>query len=345
MKKGLQSQAFSRVTSKARIGVLLAMAAGLGFSAAAAQAQQFPTRTIESSPWGAAGGDTDLTNRLIAKAMEKELGVSIVVVNRTGNGVAMNHVWSQPHDGYSWLGASEGMQIAAAMGFHKTTTKDWRWYMIAGGPAALAVRADSPYKTIDDLINDAKANPGKVNVSHCQFGCVFHMKWVALADAAKVKFNYVPYPGSAPAIVALLSGDSQAVITSMSEQAEYVKSGRLRTLGMVEMTPTEFAGQKFPAIGEKYPDIQKIPARQWLGFAVPADTPKATTDRLDAAFVKAMKDEALQKFASDRNLNLIGAYGDESMKILSAVEKGMSWKMYELGIAKISPDTLGIPKP
>lgn len=324
----------------------VAVAVTLGLATMPAQSQQFPTRQIEDSPWGAPGGDTDLVNRLLAKAMEKELGTTIVVVNRTGNGVAMNHVWSQPHDGYSWIGSSEGMQIAASMGFHTTTTKDWRWYMAAGGPAALAVRADSPYKTVDDLIEAARKDPGKVNVSHCQFGCVFHLKWVALAEAAKVKFNYVPYPGSAPAIVALLSGDSQAVITSMSEQAEYVKSGRLRTLGMVEMKPLEFEGKgTFPAIGEKYPDIQKIPAQQWLGFGVPADTPKAVTDKLDAAFVKAMQDEGLKKFAKDRNLFLNGAYGDASQKILQAVESGMSWKMYELGIAKVSPDKFGIPKP
>jgi tripartite-type tricarboxylate transporter receptor subunit TctC len=341
--------AIGRFRARALISVTasaIALVAALTVMISPAQSQQFPTRQIEDSPWGAAGGDTDLVNRLLAKAMEKELGTSIVVVNRTGNGVAMNHVWSLPHDGYSWIGSSEGMQIAASMGFHSTTTKDWRWYMAAGGMAALAVRADSPFKTVDDLIAAAKADPGKVNVSHCQFGCVFHLKWVALAEAAKVKFNYVPYPGSAPAIVALLAGDSQAVITSMSEQAEYVKSGRVRTLGMVEMKPLEFEGKgTFPAIGEEYPDIQKLPAQQWLGFGVPADTPKAVTDRLDAAFVKALQDEALKKFARDRNIFFFGAYGDEAQKILLKVESGMSWKMYELGIAKISPEKFGIPKP
>ena len=89
-----------------------------------AHAQQFPTRVIEDSVWAAAGGGTDTVNRLISKAMEKELGGSIVVVNRTGGGgsLAMNHVWSKPHDGYSWLGASEQMQSTAVMGFHPTKT-------------------------------------------------------------------------------------------------------------------------------------------------------------------------------------------------------------------------------
>ena len=311
-------------------------------------AQQFPTKPIEDSVWAAAGGGTDTVNRLIARAMEKELGGSVVVVNRTGGGgaVAMSYVWQKPHDGYSWLGASEQMQSTAVMGFHTTKTKDWRWYMVAGAPASLAVRADSPYKTYEDFVKAAQANPGKINITHCPIGCVFHLKAIGLADATKTKVTYVPYPGSAPAMVAVLSGDGDAVISSISEQSEYIKGGRLRSLGMVEMTPFQFAGVgTIPAIGEKYPDIAKMPARQWLGIAVPGDTPKAVTDRIDAAFVKAMQDEEVKGNAARNYLNLFGAYGDESMKILLAMESAVGWKLQELGVAKIAPDQLGIPKP
>jgi len=323
-------------------------AACLAVAAVPAHAQQFPSRVVEDSVWAAAGGGTDTVNRLITKAMEKELGGSIIVTNRTGGGgsVAMNHVWSRPHDGYSWLGASEQMQSTAAMGFHNTKTKDWRWYMVAGAPASLAVRAESPYKTVDDLVKAAQANPGKVNITHCPIGCVFHLKAIALADSTKTKLNFVPYAGSAPAMVAVLSGDGDAVISSISEQSEYIKGGRLRSLGMVEMAPFEFAGVgAIPAIGEKYPDIAKMPARQWLGIAVPGDVPKAVTDRIDAAFAKAMKDEELRATAARLYLNLFGAYGDEAMKILSAMESAVSWKLQELGVAKVPPDSLGIPKP
>jgi tripartite-type tricarboxylate transporter receptor subunit TctC len=332
------------------IATLAAVLAGahLAIVSSVAHAQQYPTKVIEDSVWAAAGGGTDTVNRLIGKAMEKELGGSVIVVNRTGGGgsVAMNHVWSKPHDGYSWLGASEAMQNAAVMGFHQTKTKDWRWYMVAGAPASLAVKADSPYKTIDDLVMAAKANPGKVNITHCPIGCVFHLKAIALSDAAKVQLNYVPYAGSAPAMVAVLSGDGDAVISSISEQAEYIKGGRLRSLGMVETTTFPFSPQMtIPAIGEKFPDVAKMPARQWLGFAVPADTPKNVTDRLDAAFVKSMQDDELKSTANRLYLNLFGAYGDESMRILSAMESAVSWKLQELSVAKISPETLGIPKP
>lgn len=333
---------------RSNLWVPLVAAACLAAVALPAAGQPYPSRVIEDSVWAAAGGGTDTVNRLIAKAMEKELGGSIIVSNRTGGGgsVAMNYVWTKPHDGYSWLGASEQMQSVATMGFHNTRTKDWHWYMVAGAPASLAVRADSPYKTVDDLIKAAQANPGKVNITHCPIGCVFHLKAIALADATKSKLNFVPYAGSAPAMVAVLSGDGDAVISSISEQSEYIKGGRLRSLGMVEMSAFDFAGVgAIPGIGERFPDIGKMPARQWLGFAVPGDTPKAVTDRLDAAFVKAMKDEDLKNTAGRLYLNLFGAYGDEAMKILSAMESAVSWKLQELGVSKVPPESLGIPKP
>ncbi|MFO1284602.1 MAG: tripartite tricarboxylate transporter substrate binding protein [Burkholderiales bacterium] len=311
-------------------------------------AQKFPAKPIEISVWAAAGGATDMVNRLIAKTMEKELGESIIVSNKTGGGgaVAMNHVWSRPHDGHSWLGSSEQMQVVAVMGFFPTTTKSWRWYMVAGAPAVLSVRAESPLKTLDDFLAAARANPGKVNVTHCPIGCVWHAKTLGLAGATQTKLNSIPYAGSAPAMVAVLSGDGDAVISSLAEQTEYIKAGKLRPLAMVETTSFDFPGVgKIPAVGERFPDIVKMPARTWLGFGVPADAPRETLDKIDRAFANALKDPALRETLEKVNQTIIGAYGDESMKILSNMERAVSWALFDLGAAKISPDTLGIQRP
>jgi tripartite-type tricarboxylate transporter receptor subunit TctC len=310
--------------------------------------QNFPSRVIEISVWAAAGGGTDTVNRLIAKAMEAELGGSVVVSNRTGGGgaVAMNYIWSKPRDGYNWLGASEAMQNTAVMDFHPSLTKDWRWYMVGGAPAVLAVRAESPFKTLEDFLKAAEAKPGAVNVTGCPIGCVFHLKSIALGDATKTKLNYVPYAGSGPAMVAVLSGDGDAVISSASEQAEYIKGGKLRPLAMVEMTPFDMPGfGSIPAVGAKFPDVGNMPARQWLGFALPADTPKEITDKIDAAFVKAMKRSEVIEAGKRLNLNLYGEYGESALPILQKLESAVSWKLQELGVAKTSPEKLGIAKP
>jgi tripartite-type tricarboxylate transporter receptor subunit TctC len=311
-------------------------------------AQQFPNRPIENNVWASAGGGTDTINRLISKAMEKYLGQPVIVSNRTGGGgnVAMSYVWSKPHDGYIWLGASEQMQIVAVMGFHTTKTKDWRWYMVAGAPAVISVKPESPYKTLEDLVTAARNNPGKINITHCPIGCVFHAKAYGLANATKTTLNYVPYGGSSPAMVAALSGDGDAVISSLAEQTEYIKGGKLRPLAMVETAAFDFPGfGRIPAVGEKYPDIVKMPARQWLGIAIPADTPKPVIDKIDAAFAGAIKDPNLLATLANMNNTVIGAYGDDAMKILTSMESAVSWALYEMGAVKTSPASLGISKP
>ena len=312
-----------------------------------ALAGEFPSRPIQDSVWASAGGGTDTTNRILTKAMEPFIG-KINVSNRTGGGggVAMNYVWSQPHDGYNWLGASEAMQNITVMGFHPTQTKDWRWYIVGGSPASIGVRGDSPYKTLDDLIAAAKKKPGKVKIGHCPIGCVFHLKAIALANAAGVKTNYVPYEGSAPAMIAALTGEVDAVVSSISEQAEYIKAGKLRSIGMIEMNPYTFPGVgSIEAAGVKYPDVQKIPARQWLGIAIPNDVPADVVSKIDSAFEKAMKSDGIKKLAKERHMQLSGAYGEASQKILRAMESAVSWNLFDLGVAKHSPAKFGIPKP
>lgn len=324
------------------------VAGALATLATVAFAQNWPSRPIEISVWASAGGGTDTTNRFIAQAMERHLGGKINVTNRTGGGggVAMNHVWSQPRDGHSWLGASEAMQVVKVMKYHTTGTSDWRWYIVAGAPGVISVKPDSRFKTVEDLVAAVKQSPKSVKISHCAIGCVWHMKALALGQAAGVEFNYLPYDGSAPAHVAALSGEADAVVSGIAEQAEFIRAGRLRPLGMVEMKPFTFPGVgEIPAAGVKYPDIQKIPARQWLGMAIPKNTPPDIIAKIDAAFVKSMEDPKVKSLATDRYFQLFGEYGDAAEKSLQAMENAMSWKLHELKIAETPPDQLGIPKP
>ena len=331
------------------LGLSVVAAGALALVGGAALAQgDYPTRPIEISVWASAGGATDMTNRFLAEALEQEFGGKVNVVNRTGGGggVAMNHVWSQPHDGYSILGASEAMQVVKVLGYHPTGTADWRWYIAAGAPGVLSVRADSPYQTLDEFVAAAKANPNSVKIGHCAIGCVWHMKALALGLGADAAFNYVPFEGSAPAQVAALTGEVDGVVSGVSEQAEFIKAGKFRPLGMIEMDAYDFPGKgTIPAAGATYPGIQAIPARQWLGMAVPKDTPPEVIAKLDAAFEKAMEHPKLKSMQDDRQLPLIGVYGDEAEEILQSMENTMSWKLFELGVAETDPATLGIPKP
>ncbi|GMG83147.1 tripartite tricarboxylate transporter substrate binding protein [Paralimibaculum aggregatum] len=324
-----------------------AAAAALLMPAAPAAADGFPARAIEDSVFASPGGATDFTNRLVMAKMEEILGTTIAVQNRTGGGgaVAMHHVWSRPHDGYSLLGASEAMQSAAVLGFVPWTSKDWHWFMVAGAPGTIAVRADSPYQTLDELIAAAKANPGTINVAHANIGSVWHLKALALARAAGVQFNSVPYEGSNPAQIAALSGEAHAVISGMSEQAEYLRGGEMRALAVIEMEPFQLDDIAIPAAGDSFPDIAKIPASQWVGFAVPADIPAEALAVLNATFDAAMQDPELRKTLTDRAMGIMGHRGETAMARLVAMESAVGWTLQDLGIAAVDPASLGIAKP
>lgn len=172
------------------------------------------------------------------------------------------------------------------------------------------------------------------------------MKALALGQGANAEFNYIPFEGSAPAQVAALTGEVDAVVSSVSEQAEFIKAGKYRPLAMIEMEPYEFPGfGTIPASGATYPKIQDIPAMQWLGIAIPKDTPPDVVATIDAAFEKAMQDPKLRTLETERFMNLTGEYGEKAEEILDKMERVMSYKLFELGVAETNPADLGIEKP
>ena len=312
-------------------------------------AADFPKRPIEISCFAGAGGGTDTTDRAIAKAMEPFLGITINVVNRTGGagGVAMNAVWSKPHDGHYWGGFSESILPAPVMGGHQTSAKDWVYYMVGGAPGVISVPSGSEYKSLDQLVSAAKANPGKIKASASASGGIWHTKLIALEKGAGIKFNFIPFNGSHPSQVSAITGEVDVVLTSISEQAELVKAKKLIPLAMVELKPYDFPGLgTIGAAVDKYPDVAKLlPLDQWLGFALPADVPKDVIAKIDDAFAKAMKTDAIKDLAKNRNMTLYGYYGEEAEKVARGMESVWCWTLYDLGIAKKSPADFGIPKP
>lgn len=312
-------------------------------------AKDWPTRPIEISCFAGSGGGTDTTDRAIAKAMEPYLGVTINVVNRTGGagGIAMNAVWTKPHDGHYWGGFSESIIPAPVMGGHHTSAKDWIYYMVGGAPGLISVPPGSKFTTLDQLVSAAKANPGKIKASASTPGGIWHTKLIALEMGAGIKFNVIPFNGSHPSQVAAMTGEVDAVLTSVSEQAELIKGKKLRPLAMVELKPYDFPGfGTIPAAVDKYPGVSKLlPLDQWLGFALPVDVPKDVIKKVDDAFAKAMESDIIKDLATKSNMTLYGFYGTKAQEVARKMESVWTWTLLDLGIAKKSPAEFGIPKP
>ena len=327
--------------------LLMAVAVGAVAFSTAADAQEWPQRPIEISVWASAGGATDMTNRFLAEAMSEALDARINVVNRTGGGggVAMEHVWSQPHDGHAWLGASEHMPIVPIMQYHNTGLEDWRWYIVAGSKGVISVAADSPYQTLDDLVKAAKENPGGIKIGFCATGCVWHLKAMALESATDADFNLIAFEGSAPAQTATMTGEVDAVVSGAAEQAEFIRAGQFRPLAMTEMEPYEFPDHgTIPAAGEDYPRMGDTAASQWLGMAIPADTPEDVVAKIDAAFVEAENHPRMQEL-KDRHFTLIFQHGEEALERVLDEQRHLSWELYNLGVAETEPSEMGIEKP
>ena len=332
------------------LGALLLLSVGCGpIEAPNLVTSGWPKKPITISCFAAAGGGTDAVSRMVAKLMKEELGVNVNVVNRTAGrgGAAINYVAVRVRDGYNWGGFSESMLTGSVLGITESTAADWTFFMLAGAPGVISVPTDSPYSDLKSLVQAAKANPKTVKVSASLTGGIWHTKLLALQEAAGIEFQFIPYnQGSQPSQLAALSGEVDAVLTSVSEQAELIRGKKLRPLAMVEAESYEFPDLgTIPSAAASYPDVTKIPVSQFLGFALPSDTPEPILEKITAAFEKIVQSDEVKAFCEARLLTLQGWHGDEANQKALAAERAWVWKLDELGVTVESPAAFEIPKP
>ncbi len=328
----------------------LCVAALMTGAVAQAQAADYPSRDITDVVTWSAGGGTDVSNRVVAAEMAKFLPVRINVVNKPGGvagSIGMSYAHSQPADGYTLVGVADSNTTSAVMGGWDQTFKEWYPFLIGGSPDLISVTADSPYKTLTDLIEAAKANPGSIKASAGGAGGIHHINLLALEKGTGASFNFIPYPGSAPAQNAAMTGEVTAVITSLAEQLQLLRAGKIRPLAMLveDGVTVDGVGEIASGFGD-YPGLSEyLPIQQTLGIAIRQDAPDDVKATLGDAFSKAMETDAVKKWAADNFYVLSGKTGEEAQKEYLKLESVFSWALHDLGAAKIDPATLGISKP
>lgn len=324
--------------------VLLSVATSVAFAE-----KGFPKRHITNVVVWGAGGGTDTCNRIISAEMANILGVNINVINKTGGvagSVGMNDAFSQPHDGYTLCGLSESNVTAGVQGGWDKKFDVWDAFIVGGSPDIISVTPDTPYKTLTDLIEAAKANPKGIKAAASGAGSIHHLNLLAVENGSGAKFNFIPYKGSAPAQNAAMTGEVSVVVTSLAEQQQLLRGGKLRALAMLTKTPFEVEGLgTIPSSFTSYPGLAKyLPISQAIGFAVPADVPKDVKDVLQGAFKKAMATDKVKSWAKENYYELSGKTGAEAKAEFAALESNFAWTLWELGAATVDPATLGIPK-
>jgi len=315
-----------------------------------AQEKKFPVRDITNTVVWAAGGGTDVCNRIVSGEMAKIFKVNINVINKpggVGGSIGMSDVYSRPHDGYNWAGVSESCVTAGVQGGWDKRMYVWDYFIVGGSPDVISVTPNAPYKDLKELIEAAKAKPGTIRASASASGSIHHLNLLALEKGSGAKFNFIPYPGSAPAQTAAMTGEVSVVITSVAEQQQLIRAGKLRPLAM--LTPQPFTMQDvgtIPSSFGPYPGLSKyLPIMQAIGFAVPAKVPENVKETIAEVFKKVIASDTLKSWAEQNYYTLSGKTGKEAKEEFEKLESLFAWTLWELGAAKVNPETLKIPKP
>ena len=243
--------------------------------------------TIEITVLFPAGSSADVTARLLADGMARQLGTNVLVVNRPGAGGAIGYryVAAQKPDGYSLVWNSNSISTTYHSG---TLAFDYQSFeavaqVLVESPV-LAVRGDSKWRTLADVIVDAKSKPKGVTIANSGVGSHTHISSVALFKAAGVEAVDVPF-GAAQVITSLLGGQVDAAVQLPAALAEHVKSGQMRLLA----TLTTERDPAFPDVPTAREQGLDVSLEAWRGIAAPKGTPKPVIAALEAAIKKTVK--------------------------------------------------------
>jgi tripartite-type tricarboxylate transporter receptor subunit TctC len=279
-----------------RLSVCAALSAALllGVAGPAVAQTAFPTKPITMIVPFPPGGLADLVARPVAEAMSRDLGHPVVVENRggAGGGIGMGVVAKAPADGYTILMALSSFSVLPVADTLLGRAPMYNFSALrpiarfTADPTVLAVRADAPWKTAKDFVEDAKKRPGAINFGSSGNYGTMHVPMEILEQNAGIKLTHVPFTGAGPAIVALLSGQIDAISTGPATVLQHVNGGKIRVLahwgnGKLESLPN-VPSLKSVGYNAEY--------AQWSGLFIPAATPEPVAQRLRAAARAAAND-------------------------------------------------------
>ena len=263
----------------------------------------FPAKPVHIFVPYAAGGGVDILARTLGDVVSKAWGQTVVVENRPGAGgvVASQALVSSAPDGYTLIVVASGHATNPFL-YPKIpydTFKDFTPIsLLASSPNILLVRADSPFKTLADVIAQAKAKPGSLSFAHAGTGTSTHLAGELLKNLANIDIAAIPYKGGAPAINDLLGGQIPLSFNNGPESVGQIAAGTLRALAVTTAARAPFLPE-VPSIGETVPGYD---TEVWWGLLGPGGMPRELLEKLSLDFVAAVNTEAVKE-----RLNKLGA--------------------------------------
>ena len=260
-------------------------------AASAAWAEQYPSRPIHWVVPYTPGGITDSVTRIVANKLEAALGQPIVIENRPGANsiVGVESVARSAPDGYTALTVIAAHAANATLYTGKLPFDPVKSFapvsLVGVAPLILTVANDFPARDVKELIEYARANPGKVSFGSSGVGAAAHLTTELFAQTANVQMVHVPYKGTAPALAGLLAGDIQVLVDVPSSMMPHVRAGKIRALGL-------FASRRSPGAAEVPTLVEAggppVEGSTWVLFLAPAGTPREIVARLSAETAKVL---------------------------------------------------------
>jgi len=264
--------------------------------AAAASAQSWPQKPVKFIVPFSPGGATDISARLLGERLSQMWGQTVIIENRAGagGGVGAAEAARAAPDGYTLFFPSGSVMTANQHIYAKMAYDPEKDFVpvtnVVSGPQVLVVPANSRFKTVKDLIDFAKANPGKLNFGHAGIGSQTHLAAENFVYQAKIQAQAVPYKGEGPGIAALVGAETDFFLGNVAAAIGHINGGRIRALGVTSKAEApQLPG--VPPIAKTVPGFENA---GWFGIVAPTGTPKQIIQKVYQDTKKALEDSQLK---------------------------------------------------
>jgi tripartite-type tricarboxylate transporter receptor subunit TctC len=264
--------------------------------AGGAMAQGWPQKPVRFIVPFPPGGATDISARLLGERLSQIWGQTVVIENRggAGGGVGAAEAARAAPDGYTLFFPSGSVMTANQHIYAKMAYDPEKDFVpvtnVVSGPQVLTVPASSPFKSVKDLIDFARANPGKLNFGHAGIGSQTHLAAENFVYQAKIQAQAVPYKGEGPGLAALVGGETNFFVGNVAASIGHINGGRLRALGVTSKTEApQLPG--VPPIAKTVPGFENT---GWFGIVAPTGTPKDVIDKVYRDTKEALSDTRLR---------------------------------------------------
>jgi len=293
----------------------MAIASIASLSAHPAFAQAYPSKPVRLIVPFPAGGGTDIIARELAN---KVTGYNFIIDNKPGTGgnIGVDAAAKSAPDGYTLvMGQTSNLAINPTL-YSKLPydpVKDLTPItLVASSPLVVVTGADSPYKTLADVVKAAKEKPGSINFATSGNGTVAHLAAESFQKVAGVKLTHIPYKGAAQGATDVISGQVQLYVSSIPTLLGHLKSGKMRAIAVTSLKRQDDLPQ-VPTVADTYKGFEAV---TWFGILGPANLPKDVVAKLNADINKALKDPELKKKLGDQGADVEGSTPEQFGKLI-----------------------------